>query len=416
MHGMNRTTHARRIALLAVFGITASLLGCKAHGTGSGTFQASTAAGAELNAEAKVNIESDVALNANVSGKVAMKTSSETFQCVDGQLDYKGEISFEYNDHKLARDAATVRVLKDLHGLLVESPALEIHIEGHADSRGSDRHNEILSDQRAQSIRQWLIKEGIDAGRLSAKGYGEDRKESEPPECRDLTGPDALHSQSEACQNNQEACCLTVWAITRKTALKIEAGQEQVCRPVAAPSPEPAAEPTPEPVARKATCRWPLGFHLNLLGPNSYAGAAIATEPCVWWLELSLGLGYRQGSVDDTVNDNDASADFTAWTVPFRGRFWFSPTKQSFLVDLGLGVTKYAIDGSGQDAAGLPIDLDDDVTTLIAHGGIGYGYRGEGSFRLALLVGSLFHAQEISPFSDLSDPKPYGEVSFGFLF
>ncbi|MDC7998424.1 OmpA family protein [Gilvibacter sediminis] len=52
-------------------------------------------------------------------------------------------------------------------------PELVIHIESHTDSRATDQYNMVLSDRRAQSTMQWLIDNGIEASRLSAKGYGE---------------------------------------------------------------------------------------------------------------------------------------------------------------------------------------------------------------------------------------------------
>ena len=56
-----------------------------------------------------------------------------------------------------------------------EYPEIIIHIESHTDSRGDDKYNEALSERRAQSTRNWLIAKGIDADRLTAKGYGEYR-------------------------------------------------------------------------------------------------------------------------------------------------------------------------------------------------------------------------------------------------
>jgi outer membrane protein OmpA-like peptidoglycan-associated protein len=50
---------------------------------------------------------------------------------------------------------------------------MNIDIRSHTDSRASFSYNEILSDKRAKSTREWLIKNGIDAKRLTSKGYGE---------------------------------------------------------------------------------------------------------------------------------------------------------------------------------------------------------------------------------------------------
>ena len=48
-------------------------------------------------------------------------------------------------------------------------------IEGHTDNRGSDKLNEKLSDDRAHSVMKYLVEHGIDAGRLSAQGFGPKR-------------------------------------------------------------------------------------------------------------------------------------------------------------------------------------------------------------------------------------------------
>ena len=54
-------------------------------------------------------------------------------------------------------------------------PQVSVEIRSHTDSRAPDQYNEVLSDRRAQSTRNWLISKGIDASRLTAKGYGEIR-------------------------------------------------------------------------------------------------------------------------------------------------------------------------------------------------------------------------------------------------
>jgi len=54
-----------------------------------------------------------------------------------------------------------------------EYKELNIYIESHTDARGEDLYNELLSEKRAQSTLNWLVDQGIDRKRLSAKGYGE---------------------------------------------------------------------------------------------------------------------------------------------------------------------------------------------------------------------------------------------------
>ncbi len=51
----------------------------------------------------------------------------------------------------------------------------KVRIEGHTDSRGSARYNKKLSQRRVDSVRTYLIGQGIAAGRLVAQGFGEEK-------------------------------------------------------------------------------------------------------------------------------------------------------------------------------------------------------------------------------------------------
>lgn len=59
-----------------------------------------------------------------------------------------------------------------LYRLMTENPSLKIEISGHTDNVGSAAINKRLSEQRANAVVEFLISKGIDASRLSYKGYG----------------------------------------------------------------------------------------------------------------------------------------------------------------------------------------------------------------------------------------------------
>jgi OmpA-OmpF porin, OOP family len=59
-----------------------------------------------------------------------------------------------------------VQVMKD-------NPEIKFEVGGHADTDGADDYNLRLSQQRAEAVREQLVKMGIDASRLTAKGFGE---------------------------------------------------------------------------------------------------------------------------------------------------------------------------------------------------------------------------------------------------
>jgi OOP family OmpA-OmpF porin len=56
---------------------------------------------------------------------------------------------------------------------LLQNPAVRIEVAGHTDSVGNDAYNQLLSERRANTVRDFLISRGVPADRLTAKGYGE---------------------------------------------------------------------------------------------------------------------------------------------------------------------------------------------------------------------------------------------------
>jgi len=82
-------------------------------------------------------------------------------------------IYFDLSKSNIRPDAAIE--LQKVVELLNTYPKIKIDIRAHTDSRGSDSYNLKLSDRRAQSTRQYIVDNGIEASRVTAKGYGETR-------------------------------------------------------------------------------------------------------------------------------------------------------------------------------------------------------------------------------------------------
>lgn len=80
-------------------------------------------------------------------------------------------VNFELNSATLTADAS--RILLRVADALQGEPSLRAEIAGHTDSSGDDAYNLRLSQQRADSVLQFLVSQGIDRGRLVARGYGE---------------------------------------------------------------------------------------------------------------------------------------------------------------------------------------------------------------------------------------------------
>lgn len=70
-------------------------------------------------------------------------------------------------------DASDKEVLDKLTALLNQYPETTITIEGYASKDGSEAYNMKLSEQRAESVKTYLVSSGIDAGRLDTVGFGE---------------------------------------------------------------------------------------------------------------------------------------------------------------------------------------------------------------------------------------------------
>lgn len=65
--------------------------------------------------------------------------------------------------------------IKDFALYMQTNPDKTAIISGHTDSVGSDEYNQRLSENRAKSVKDAIVKEGVDSSRLQVKGYGESR-------------------------------------------------------------------------------------------------------------------------------------------------------------------------------------------------------------------------------------------------
>jgi OmpA-OmpF porin, OOP family len=66
-------------------------------------------------------------------------------------------------------------VIDQIIALLKENSSLKVSIEGHTDNTGTAQRNKTLSEQRAQSVLNAVMKGGVEKERLSSKGWGQDK-------------------------------------------------------------------------------------------------------------------------------------------------------------------------------------------------------------------------------------------------
>lgn len=86
-------------------------------------------------------------------------------------------VQFEKNKSILLR--SSIPQLNELAAYLNENEKIEAEIFGHTDSDGDAKSNRILSQNRAEAVRQYLIKNGVNGNRIKATGMGESQPVTE---------------------------------------------------------------------------------------------------------------------------------------------------------------------------------------------------------------------------------------------
>jgi outer membrane protein OmpA-like peptidoglycan-associated protein len=81
--------------------------------------------------------------------------------------------TFEFDSSALTAGAKDT--LQRAVTLLKANPDVNVEIQGHTDWMGSDTYNQALSERRANSVKAYLVSQGIAAGRITTIGFGEAR-------------------------------------------------------------------------------------------------------------------------------------------------------------------------------------------------------------------------------------------------
>jgi outer membrane protein OmpA-like peptidoglycan-associated protein len=89
----------------------------------------------------------------------------------DKKIEIKQTVYFDTNKATIKK--VSFALLDEVAQALKDNPKIKVEVQGHTDSQGNDKFNLKLSQNRANSVRTYLIKAGVAAGRMTAKGYGE---------------------------------------------------------------------------------------------------------------------------------------------------------------------------------------------------------------------------------------------------
>jgi len=103
------------------------------------------------------------------------------------------DILFDFNSYALRQESR--ETLRELANNFREYPNEEISVEGHTDNVGGDDYNQRLSEQRAGSVRDYLVDQGVPNERVSAIGYGKSRPKAsnDTPEGRQINRRVEIH-------------------------------------------------------------------------------------------------------------------------------------------------------------------------------------------------------------------------------
>lgn len=97
----------------------------------------------------------------------------ELRKLVTGVVSVLRNIYFDFDKATFRTESYTE--LNKLERMMAENPNIKVEIAGHTDNIGTAAYNMQLSQRRAEAVKDYLVKKGIDPRRITAKGYGKTR-------------------------------------------------------------------------------------------------------------------------------------------------------------------------------------------------------------------------------------------------
>jgi outer membrane protein OmpA-like peptidoglycan-associated protein len=94
----------------------------------------------------------------------------QTRETARGLIVNMSDVLFDFNKYTLKPEAR--EKLAKVSGILLAYPNLKLQVEGYTDSIGSDEYNQKLSEQRADSVRDFLVQQSVADANITAQGYG----------------------------------------------------------------------------------------------------------------------------------------------------------------------------------------------------------------------------------------------------
>jgi len=94
----------------------------------------------------------------------------------NNEIKIPGKIQFDIDKATLKETKETTDILKTVADVMKENKQItKLRVEGHTDDKGGTEHNVKLSEGRAQTVADWLVKNGVEKERIATIGFGEAR-------------------------------------------------------------------------------------------------------------------------------------------------------------------------------------------------------------------------------------------------
>lgn len=100
-------------------------------------------------------------------------TASDILDALNSQGFIALDIHFDTNQATIKPESKPI--VDQIAALLQDNPSLKVSIEGHTDNTGTPQSNKTLSQKRAEAVVSAMVQHSIDANRLSAVGWGQEK-------------------------------------------------------------------------------------------------------------------------------------------------------------------------------------------------------------------------------------------------
>ena len=120
-----------------------------------------------------INVTEEVVYDGGISTVEASTMEESSLDYETRAIFTNATVYFEFDKFNL--NSKSLQTLKSAVAAMKDNSSIKITISGHADERGTREYNLALGQRRAESIRDYLAINGINANRVTVKSYGEER-------------------------------------------------------------------------------------------------------------------------------------------------------------------------------------------------------------------------------------------------